>query len=504
MRGDDLLAFLHGLKPVRATMAAALGANPERCHVYYLCPLSTLRSIAQNGILPRVSAPTARADVSGAGVQSRREGVLQLQHYHERKLHECINLFWNPLNLTSRAFQRRALLVEQGSQNPDDGVICILEVELDPLVLDSHCYWTIAPGNYAQFPFTSFSPKMYAGSARNKSGELYFDWPGIYSTDMANQAGFANSRRSAEFIVSIAAGLLTKPSGPIPFQHVGRILLPDDTVRVLTEAQLSFLGGLGRPFARNSVVGAIPIFYQARELLEPERRLLRHLQSRAEADPTVFDKFNAVIAALRDFEVRHPELAPTHDKFKQEGAAHGHHGSAHAARVMFWAAFLALHLLDVERIRVLDAVLASAAVHDTQRKSNAPDDQVHGEEAATAFDARIRTAIPDGALATSCLAAIAAHCRSDEGYASKDVIWRLLKDADALDRGRFSQPNSEGGCTTSLLRDEILRADEKHEIAWMAYNVSRMTAHLNTDATPCGNLSTAVHDGLYAYAKVAG
>ncbi len=502
MRGDDLLAFLASLREVRAAMVAALSANPDRACVYYLCPLSTLRSIAQNGILPRVSAPAVRADVSGAGVQSRREGKVSLQGWRDRQLHECINLFWNPLNLTLRAFQRRALLVEQGSGNPDDGVICILEVELDPLVRDSQCYWAIAPGNFAQFSFASFSPKYYAGNLRNKSGELYYDWPGIFSTDQANQAKWANSKRSAEFIVSMANGLLETASAPIPFAHVGRILVPDQTVRALTDGQLAFLAGLGRPHLRLSAIGAVTVFYSPNGLLEAERRLLKNMQSREATNPGVFDKFNATIATLRDFEARHPQLVPTHDKFKVEGAAHGHHGSAHAVRVMFWAAFLAYHLPEAERIPILDALLAAAAIHDTQRDSDAGDDQVHGGAAAVAFDARIKTAIPDPGLAAACLAAVTAHCQPDETCASKDHIWRLLKDADALDRGRFGQPNGEGGCTTAALRDEIVRADTPNNIAWMAYNISKMTAHLNTEGTPCTNLVMAVHDGLYAYAKV--
>lgn len=497
-----MLVFLQGLQSARAAMVAALGANPNRSCAYYLCPLSTLRIIAQQGILPRVSAPAARADVSGADVQSRREGSVGLQGWRERKLHECINLFWNPLNLTCRAFQRRALLVEQGSGNPDDGVICILEIELDPLVRDGTCYWTIAPGNFAQFPFASFSPKKYAGTERNKSGELYYDWPGIYSVDQSSQAQWANSKRSAEFIVWMASGLLPKASAPIPFQHVGRVLVPDNSVRALTAEQLAWFDGMGRPYSRLSITGAVRVFYPPVELLDSERRFLRNLQSRADVDPGVFDKLNATIATLRDFEARHPQLAPTHDKFKHDGAAHGHHGSAHACRVMFWAAFLAQHLPEAERVRVLDTVLAAAAIHDTRRSSNAGDDQVHGGKAAAAFDARVKAAIPDAGLAAACLAAVTAHCQPDEGCAQKDVIWRLLKDADALDRGRFGQPNEKGGCTTATLRDELLRVDAKNNVAWMAYNVSKMTAHLNTEGTPCANLGTAVHDGLYAYARV--
>jgi hypothetical protein len=171
---------------------------------------------------------------------------------------------------------------------------------------------------------------------------------------------------------------------------------------------------------------------------------------------------------------------------------------------MFWAAFLAHHLSESDRLRVLDALLAAAAIHDTQRKSDAADDLEHGSEAVNTFEVAIKAAIPNAGVAASCLAAVAAHCRPDPECANQDVIWSILKDADALDRGRFGWPDKEGGCLTNSLRQGVLKADEKKRIAWMAFNVAKMTAYLGTETTPCTNLGVAVRDGLNAYAKVAG
>src|SRR5688572_17187218 len=83
-----------------ATLRSLLGAPAGQLFVYYICPLSNLRNIARIGILPKIAAPLGRTDLSGQSVQARREILVKLTEWKTAQAHECINLFWNPVNGT--------------------------------------------------------------------------------------------------------------------------------------------------------------------------------------------------------------------------------------------------------------------------------------------------------------------------------------------------------------------------------------------------------------------
>jgi hypothetical protein len=170
MSAQLLVQTLRGLDAALAGIRTVLAPAPDQLFAYYICPLTNLRQIATAGILPNVSAPPGRTDLSGQGVQARRDVMVLLTGGTYVNVHQCINLFWNPLNWTMRAFQRNGLLRKASSKNPDDAVVCVLEINLERLILDARCEWTIAPQNLAGTGFTSFSSDHFTGTLTWEDG----------------------------------------------------------------------------------------------------------------------------------------------------------------------------------------------------------------------------------------------------------------------------------------------------------------------------------------------
>lgn len=85
----------------------------------------------------------------------------------------------------------------------------------------------------------------------------------------------------------------------------------------------------------------------------------------------------------------------------------------------------------------------------------------------------------------SCINAVIYHCKDDNECTNKDVVWQLLKDADALDRGRFDHPQGVGnirkgsrGCNVKFLRTDI-SSPLKEQLAWSAYWLASITRNTN-------------------------
>ncbi len=124
------------------------------------------------------------------------------------------------------------------------------------------------------------------------------------------------------------------------------------------------------------------------------------------------------------------------------------HGIPHVTRVLFWC-----HVLTGTKLapQILgnrfsdpslphDALLA-ALLHDLCRRSHA-EDISHGEEASRKYAALIKQACGgDAVRAVRISEAVTYHCRDD--YRNRNnPVYCILKDADALDRGRFAPPCS--------------------------------------------------------------
>ncbi|HXC37295.1 MAG TPA: DarT ssDNA thymidine ADP-ribosyltransferase family protein [Candidatus Acidoferrales bacterium] len=495
MSAELLIQTLKGFGEAQAVLRAVLHSATDRVYVYYICPLTNLRGIVAHGILPNATAPSNRADLSSQGVQAKRGSEIWLCGWKQPKLHECINLFWNPSNLTMRAFQRNGLLLEAVSNNPDDAVICVLEIDLERL-LESQCGWTIAPQNFARIEFTSFSPEQFTGAATWPDGTPKFDWKSVFSvaSDSDDDLDWLeltrlNGKRSAELIVHFG---FAGASAALPFEIVERIILPPDDIRKINQEQLSFLLSTGKPSSR---ISAPSLFYPKDELLKAEMEFVKSLSYRRKSDVKVLDKLNAALRDLEQFESVRPEVCPSRELYLYPELSDGRHGSLHAVRVMFWSAFLLQHQNENTKRELLPAVLTAAALHDTCRDGNAVD-EIHGRLAAEHHKPKIATFLTDPLLA-QCLNAIHYHCLPDEQCPAPDLVQQILKDADALDRGRFAAPNYEGGCNVTLFRTEALRLDRYNNIAWMAFRAAQITRHSPVGAKPCADftrsLSTAVN-----------
>ena len=157
------------LRAIRATSVSALDGNPHDASVYYVVHLVNLLKIcATPGILPRAAVQGVTGDLAGQQVQWRRDQVqLALGSCHnsrssavERPLHACVNFFWNPNNLTTWAFQARAL--HQAAELGDERVacVCILEIPLSAFAHSTEYHWCASTVNLAsRSPTTAYSPE---------------------------------------------------------------------------------------------------------------------------------------------------------------------------------------------------------------------------------------------------------------------------------------------------------------------------------------------------------
>ncbi len=128
-----------------------------------------------------------------------------------------------------------------------------------------------------------------------------------------------------------------------------------------------------------------------------------------------------------------------------------YHGIAHTARVLFTSHLLAnaINLSDDER----NACYLAAIIHDLGKRSDREGAE-HGYNSMIRYKERIYELTESNSLANRILQSVQYHSVADKDCPStvqNDIIWKVLKDADALDRSRFGG----NGCDKSFLRLEI-------------------------------------------------
>ncbi|MDP3104088.1 MAG: DarT ssDNA thymidine ADP-ribosyltransferase family protein [Candidatus Methanoperedens sp.] len=167
--GKELLDFLATphLKEARSEINNLLNVCGNEVSVYYLVPLSNLKNIiADGGIKCRDMICDADNDLSAQYVQEMRDKTLRLaqkvtvnEEIIDKKIHACINFFWNPLNNTSFAFQRNSLLMSEHDNSY--GIICIIEMNIRTFFESVGIFWCISPSNLASHGFSSFYKRDY-------------------------------------------------------------------------------------------------------------------------------------------------------------------------------------------------------------------------------------------------------------------------------------------------------------------------------------------------------
>lgn len=125
-----------------------------------------------------------------------------------------------------------------------------------------------------------------------------------------------------------------------------------------------------------------------------------------------------------------------------------YHGIAHTTRVLFATYILGSLVIISNQERKASCI--AAIIHDLGKQSDSEGAE-HGYKSMVLYKDKIYNIIEDRNIAKRILNAVEYHSIDDKKCPSKikhDVIWNLLKDADALDRSRFSSK----GCDKSYLR----------------------------------------------------
>ena len=126
-----------------------------------------------------------------------------------------------------------------------------------------------------------------------------------------------------------------------------------------------------------------------------------------------------------------------------------YHGIGHTARVVFYSYLLATGLSEITSNEI-QAICIAATIHDLGKQSDT-EGSIHGFNSMTLYKDKIAHVLPDTQLRERVLNAVRYHSIDDRECPEEvinDIITKILKDADALDRSRFGGR----GCDRSYLR----------------------------------------------------
>ncbi len=480
----ELLEYLRNQVPQRMELSKRLGSDGRVC-CYYICPLSTLRKIAEEGIKCRKSEPVC-VDLSSPDVQSHRATVWlgrsgadgRLDKLKDVPIHACVNLFWNPLNLTFDAFQRNGLLRAEEKGDAEHAILCILELDAERLLNEVAAYWTATKVNAASNPFSTF----------DISRLRQFQWASIFACGPYTQEN-PWQPRAAELIVFLGSPR-QQHTTPVPLSCFTRILISPEVK--LTKQQQDWLSNTGLPCHQ------VDAFKPASRLLRSEELFIGNLTQYRQTDRDSLSRLVAAFRLVTEFEYR--VGGPTADRFVSPSRAHGPHGIGHHTRVMFWSAFLATYPFGQNGSDSHTAAILAALLHDLGRQ-NDREDQGHGERTLEKHHKLIEEVLNDQTLRESCASAVQMHGIDDSEcpVERRDQLWELLKDADGLERGRFRPPtNPREGCNPEMLRFRYLSdaRPARGSIPWLAYQLAGITKHSQWDRRPCRRLLTDFFYGL--------
>ncbi len=155
------------------------------------------------------------------------------------------------------------------------------------------------------------------------------------------------------------------------------------------------------------------------------------------------------------------------------------HGIAHTARVVFFTHMI-IELSNIKEVKVenlRNACYYAAILHDIGKKGDKEDSQ-HGEESRNKYNSLIQSQkinqIPED-YEEQVLDAVQYHSVDDSQVPDekKTLIWKILKDADALDRARLP---IVAECERKYLRTGMFKMDESELLLKFATCVTLWTA----------------------------
>lgn len=148
-----------------------------------------------------------------------------------------------------------------------------------------------------------------------------------------------------------------------------------------------------------------------------------------------------------------------------------HHGIAHTSRVVY-AAYLLCNAMALPK-QERSACCIAAIIHDLGKR-NDYEGAEHGMNSMELYKDRIKAIILDESMQKRTLDAVRYHSVEDKdcpGSVRQDVIWKVLKDADALDRSRFLGK----GCDMSFLRLGIYQTTAGQNIIELTKQLPKWT-----------------------------
>ena len=467
----DSLIALHTsprLSRAAAGLERLLGRPPGLPAVYFAAPLSNLEAIAETGFIqPRSRVQRIPLDCSSGAMQSRRSTVFLGQGDNGKprppvEVHDCNNFFWNPANTALDAFCRNSMLL--GWRQNEIVVLEIPLVELRRHSSAADLYWATSRTNIAK----------HGERARHSSAPVELErpawpWESILGVEDGDRW---ISERQAELLL-LGTGERDR-GGLAPLAAVSRCLAPtEDVARKARRI-------CGRP----SEVGGC--FKEREALLESDQRVAEFFDRHLPLGFSLSKQLNEYDELLERWQLR-----LSVEQFEKSSiGSHITHGVQHVARVMFWAHHLASRhqgsiAPKARREEFISDCVWAAQIHDLCRLHEG-EDSFHGERAARRFEEdTIRRCGGDEARARLIEEAVSFHCCEDARCANPaNPVFQVLKDADALDRGRFAQPCSgasiagdgcaEGKCSHEGCAYRTLRLGPSHphreraELAWAA------------------------------------
>lgn len=150
------------------------------------------------------------------------------------------------------------------------------------------------------------------------------------------------------------------------------------------------------------------------------------------------------------------------------------HGIAHTSRVLFLSYLIAKTISNIS-IDVKEGCYYAAIIHDLGKKYDREGEE-HGNSSALLYNSKLRSLIPNAKIYNSILEAIRYHSVDDSLCplsCKNNIIWKILKDADALDRSRFRGK----GCDKSYLRLPIYDTTQGQKILALANILPSLTEY---------------------------
>lgn len=472
-RTKHFLGFLKKITNEKMALNGLLKADQNRAFAYYIAPLLNIfRIFKSGGIMPRANI-SGNIDVSSSIVQNfRNKKVFFSESRKTVDLHQCVNLFMNPINDTLFRFRRNAL-IQHPTQNPLFQIIGILEIDLESLLSEDGVDWEIFPENFVK-------------AAKNELIDYEnFAWSRIYTLTTDKDR---NPNQAAEIILNN-----TRHQTIVPDKDITRVLVFNKDIPAGSDHLLDNPGFQIEKINNQKKYSALE------DPLDYDRKFLRNLFNITENCTLCGSLINS-LKRLKNIE-HEIGLNLIRNYQNQDVAFRSMHGIGHTIRVMFWVLFLSNKLILDNSIPItvedVTTSLYAAFIHDLCRYNNQVDNG-HGSDAAQKFAPHLKKCLPQPHL-DRCLHAVKIHSLPDDSH-SPDIVWYLLKDADAIDRSRFGPPETENGCQKKYLRLKMLRKDSDFtdNVLWAAYFFARMTNYINWKDYSCSDFVVTLLGSLQA------